>query len=274
MITPDRQNRQLPAAMLIRHGAVLRLKPAVNLNPVPLPRMADIGEQQVVLLKSRRTGQRRSVDAPRACCGPPCDPGGPFLIRSHQTRVPRYVGGEDRGEAAERRHFSPAVDWLNQMVLRNLRRPLASRSGEWQRSACLGVGRITVSLPPARKSGGFYVAAPATYCLHHRHHLRRRAQVCSRCSPADEAGPGSLGPRSLGRTRRAPKGRRARSAISANTSALPSARGAEPISHVPGKIELYGEKLDLGRIGWRRRATPMAAAILNGRPTHLKTTHT
>jgi hypothetical protein len=28
----------------------------------------------------------------------------PILIRSHQARVPRHIGGEDRGEAADRRH--------------------------------------------------------------------------------------------------------------------------------------------------------------------------
>jgi hypothetical protein len=28
----------------------------------------------------------------------------PLLIRAHQARVPRHVGGEDRGEAADRRH--------------------------------------------------------------------------------------------------------------------------------------------------------------------------
>src|SRR5437588_240897 len=32
------------------------------------------------------------------------------LIRTHQTRVARHVGGEDRGEAADRRHFdAPAA---------------------------------------------------------------------------------------------------------------------------------------------------------------------
>jgi hypothetical protein len=31
---------------------------------------------------------------------------GPLLIRPHQARVPRHVGGEDRGEAADRRHLS------------------------------------------------------------------------------------------------------------------------------------------------------------------------
>jgi hypothetical protein len=28
----------------------------------------------------------------------------PLLIRAHQARVPRHVGGEDRGEAADRGH--------------------------------------------------------------------------------------------------------------------------------------------------------------------------
>src|SRR6267142_1520706 len=37
VIAPDRQNRQLPAAMPVNHGAVLRLETAVNLDPVPLP---------------------------------------------------------------------------------------------------------------------------------------------------------------------------------------------------------------------------------------------
>jgi hypothetical protein len=30
----------------------------------------------------------------------------PFLIRSHQARVSRHVGGEDRGEAADGGHLS------------------------------------------------------------------------------------------------------------------------------------------------------------------------
>jgi hypothetical protein len=30
----------------------------------------------------------------------------PLLIRPHQARVPRHVGGEDRGEAADRGHLS------------------------------------------------------------------------------------------------------------------------------------------------------------------------
>jgi hypothetical protein len=31
----------------------------------------------------------------------------PLLIRPYQARVPRHVGGEDRGKAADRRHLSP-----------------------------------------------------------------------------------------------------------------------------------------------------------------------
>jgi hypothetical protein len=31
----------------------------------------------------------------------------PLLIRAHQPRVARHIGGEDRGEAADRRHFLP-----------------------------------------------------------------------------------------------------------------------------------------------------------------------
>src|ERR1700730_2916185 len=59
-ITPNRQNRQLPAAMLVRYGAVLRFRPAVNLDAVPLAGMADIREQQVVLLSPE---ERNSVEA-------------------------------------------------------------------------------------------------------------------------------------------------------------------------------------------------------------------
>jgi hypothetical protein len=33
----------------------------------------------------------------------------PLLIRSHQARVARDVGGEDRGKAADRGHFSHSV---------------------------------------------------------------------------------------------------------------------------------------------------------------------
>ena len=36
-IAPDRQNRQLAAAMPVSHGAVLRLKSAVYVDPIPLP---------------------------------------------------------------------------------------------------------------------------------------------------------------------------------------------------------------------------------------------
>jgi hypothetical protein len=30
-----------------------------------------------------------------------------FLVHAHQARVPRHIGGEDRCETADRRHFSP-----------------------------------------------------------------------------------------------------------------------------------------------------------------------
>ena len=46
--------------MVVRDGAVLRFEPAVNLDPVPLPGMADIGEQQVVLLSPE---ERDSIEA-------------------------------------------------------------------------------------------------------------------------------------------------------------------------------------------------------------------
>ena len=32
-----------------------------------------------------------------------------FLVRPHQPRIPRHIGGEDRGETADRRHLRPAV---------------------------------------------------------------------------------------------------------------------------------------------------------------------
>ena len=31
---------------------------------------------------------------------------GPFLIRTHQARIAGHIGGEDRGETADRRHVS------------------------------------------------------------------------------------------------------------------------------------------------------------------------
>ena len=37
---------------------------------------------------------------------------GPFLIRPHQARVPRHIGGEDRSEAADRGMACPAVRCL------------------------------------------------------------------------------------------------------------------------------------------------------------------
>jgi hypothetical protein len=33
----------------------------------------------------------------------------PLLIRAHQPRIPRHVGGQDRGEAADRGHFLPSA---------------------------------------------------------------------------------------------------------------------------------------------------------------------
>jgi hypothetical protein len=37
-----------------------------------------------------------------------------LLVRPHQPRIPRHIGGEDCGEAADRRHVLPAVAWFNQ----------------------------------------------------------------------------------------------------------------------------------------------------------------
>ena len=34
-----------------------------------------------------------------------------FLIGTHQARVPRHIGGKDRGEAADRGHIAPAARW-------------------------------------------------------------------------------------------------------------------------------------------------------------------
>src|SRR5436190_10017380 len=59
-IAPDRQNRQLAAAMPVSHGAVLRLESAVYVDPIPLPGVADVVEQQVVLLGPE---ERNSVEA-------------------------------------------------------------------------------------------------------------------------------------------------------------------------------------------------------------------
>jgi hypothetical protein len=41
----------------------------------------------------------------------------PFLVHSHQTRIPGHVGGKDRSEASDRGHSEPAVGWLNQMYV-------------------------------------------------------------------------------------------------------------------------------------------------------------
>ena len=32
-----------------------------------------------------------------------------FFVRPHQPRIPRHIGGENCGEAADRRHQRPAV---------------------------------------------------------------------------------------------------------------------------------------------------------------------
>ena len=68
-ITPNRQNRQLPAAMPVGHGAVLRFEPAVDLDPVPLPGMADIGEQQVVLLSPEEWDSVEALVRPEHVAG-------------------------------------------------------------------------------------------------------------------------------------------------------------------------------------------------------------
>ena len=41
----------------------------------------------------------------------------PLLIGSPQARIPRHIGGEDRGEAADGVMICPAVDLLNQVYL-------------------------------------------------------------------------------------------------------------------------------------------------------------
>ena len=33
----------------------------------------------------------------------------PFLVGAHQPRIAGHIGGENRGEAADRRHLRPAV---------------------------------------------------------------------------------------------------------------------------------------------------------------------
>jgi hypothetical protein len=39
----------------------------------------------------------------------------PLLIHPHQARVPGHIGGEDRGEAADRRHGLSGGSRLNQV---------------------------------------------------------------------------------------------------------------------------------------------------------------
>ena len=45
---------------------------------------------------------------------------GAFFVRPHQPRVPRHVGGEDRGETANRGHCRAAVDCLNQAYAKSV----------------------------------------------------------------------------------------------------------------------------------------------------------
>src|SRR6185295_10829188 len=59
-IVPDRHHGKLPAAMPISHRAILCFDPAVDVDAVPLRRVADIIEQQVVLL---RPEERNRVEA-------------------------------------------------------------------------------------------------------------------------------------------------------------------------------------------------------------------
>jgi hypothetical protein len=33
----------------------------------------------------------------------------PLLVRAHQARIPRHIGGEDRGETASNGHWSPGA---------------------------------------------------------------------------------------------------------------------------------------------------------------------
>jgi hypothetical protein len=43
--------------------------------------------------------------------------GRPLLIRAHQTRVADHIGGEDRGEAADRRHCRAALAEARYLIL-------------------------------------------------------------------------------------------------------------------------------------------------------------
>jgi hypothetical protein len=47
----------------------------------------------------------------------------PLLIRAHQTRVARHIGGEDRSEAADRRHCSPSIRCRNQLYFETPHQP-------------------------------------------------------------------------------------------------------------------------------------------------------
>jgi len=47
----------------------------------------------------------------------------PLLIRAHQARVPRHIGGEDRGEASDRGHGAPSIRCLNQVYLETRMNP-------------------------------------------------------------------------------------------------------------------------------------------------------
>jgi hypothetical protein len=81
-------------------------------------------------------------------------PVGSLLISAHQARVAGHVGGEDRGEAADRGHFSPRSKWLNQAYLETglgpsiqwfgpppsagVRRRVAVSSGSNSAGGCIG----------------------------------------------------------------------------------------------------------------------------------------
>src|SRR5271156_1198926 len=130
----------------------------------------------------------------------------PLLIRPHQARVPRHVGSENCGEAADRGHLSRGGRFG---LTKSIPKPALTLASRWPEKHC-----------PAPRQLHAAIAIPSAVLGPNPVALRRIGRVW---------GSGlARGPWSLGRTRRAPRPPRARPCSSAR-ALVPSAP-PDPVS--------------------------------------------
>jgi hypothetical protein len=73
---------------------------------------------------------------------------GPFLIRAHQARIAGHIGGEDRGETADRGHVLPGVRCLYQVYPETRINPSAQRVRWAQERITVLAAAANYILPP------------------------------------------------------------------------------------------------------------------------------